>query len=191
MTVLQKAALAAVSWFENPRKFGPPPVPTPAPRPLPNPLRGAGAGVASVRSSVPAPVVPRPVAVAAALAAPPVALGVRWNDARPAQAHLTRGIALLDVPLERTASPESLDMHHAEEAFSRARTLHGDETEVRRATALCRRRRGRTPGSDVLEFGGNRVDFAPTPASGPPRVIIRNVPSRGVNSSTFLSLIHL
>ncbi len=66
MTVLQKAALAAASWFENPRKFGPPPVPTPAPRPLPNPLRGAGAGVASVRSSVPAPVVPRPVAVAAA-----------------------------------------------------------------------------------------------------------------------------
>ena len=66
MTVLQKAALAAVSWLENPRKFGPPPVPTPAPRPLPNPLRGAGAGVASVRSTVPPPVVPRQVAVAAA-----------------------------------------------------------------------------------------------------------------------------
>ena len=66
MTVFQKAALAAASWLENPRKFGPPPVPTPAPRPLPNPLRGSGAGVASVRSTIPAPVVVRPVAEAAA-----------------------------------------------------------------------------------------------------------------------------
>lgn len=66
MTVLQKAALAAASWLESSRKFGPPPVPTPAPRPRPNPLRGSGVGVASVRSTIPTPVTPRPVAVAAA-----------------------------------------------------------------------------------------------------------------------------
>ena len=66
MTVFQKAALAATAWLENPRKFGPPPVPKPVPRPLPNPLRGSGVGVAPVRSAMPAPLVPRPVAVAAA-----------------------------------------------------------------------------------------------------------------------------
>lgn len=66
MTVFQKAALAAASWLEISRKFGPPPVPTPAPRPRPNPLRGSGVGVASVRSTIPTPVAPRPVAVAAA-----------------------------------------------------------------------------------------------------------------------------
>lgn len=52
MTVLEKAARAAVSWLEYPRRIGPPPAPTPAPRPLPNPLRGSGAGVMSVRPDV-------------------------------------------------------------------------------------------------------------------------------------------
>ena len=76
------------------------------------------------------------MSVVAALAAPPVALGLRWNDARHAQEHLARGVALLEVPMERGTAPESLDWHHAEEAFAQARSLHGDEAEVRRATAL-------------------------------------------------------
>lgn len=89
MTVWQKAALAAASLFEGPRKIGPPPAPNPAARPLPDPLRGSGRGVRTVlpfstgptRQTTPAPV-PARLQRAAAPAAAPAAPGHVYVEPR-------------------------------------------------------------------------------------------------------------
>lgn len=72
MTVWQKAAHAAASLLERPRKIGPPPAPNPDARPRPDPLRGSGRGVRTVLPFPPAPASQslRPAAPAPPTAAP-------------------------------------------------------------------------------------------------------------------------
>lgn len=69
----------------------------------------------------------------AALAAPGVVVGLRWNDGRRAAALLGDGLAALDAPVERVAAPEGLDAHAAEAAFARARSLDAGGAAGRRA----------------------------------------------------------
>ncbi len=76
------------------------------------------------------------IPAALALAAPPVALGVQWRDARRARDLLARGVAVLDTPLERAPSPEALDWRRAEDAFGRARGMDPGGDIGRRADAL-------------------------------------------------------
>jgi Flp pilus assembly protein TadD len=72
-----------------------------------------------------------------ALAAPPAALGLRWDDHRRASRALAEGVALLDAPLEEHPDETSLDWQRALAALERARDLSPDGEAAPRARALA------------------------------------------------------
>lgn len=71
-----------------------------------------------------------------AAAAPMVAVGLRWNDARHADRALSDALAILDAPVARAATAESLDWRRAEASLQRARSLDVSPEITRRASAL-------------------------------------------------------
>lgn len=157
MTVIEKAARAAVSWLEDPRRIGPPPAPTPAPRPLPNPLRGSGAGVLSVRSHA-----------ATRLSQPP-----------PAPAVVTERRVTILPPGERERRRARPDRRHADRRVQDLGAPYGAD---RRSGRDDRQADRRGQAKRAAGIGLMRDYFSPGPgapvgaasAPAPSHVVVRN-----------------
>lgn len=106
-----------------------------------------------------------------ALAAPPAALALRWDDHRRASQALDEGLAALDAPLETHPDEASLDWQKALRALERARRESPDGDASQRALALAHVARALGDLSrGELVLAATEVQAAETGAASDPHV---------------------